>query len=258
MSRFIRMTRFVPAFTFACATLLAATPAHAWDWNIGWGVKSVKGSGVVKTESRSVSGFSEVSVSIPAVVEIIQGNGESVTVEGDDNIVPLVETVVESGKLKIRFAEKKISVTTKLLKVVVNAKTVEGLSVAGSGDIRAAKLQSAKLKVSIAGSGDVNIVSLDADTVKASIAGSGNFTAGGKAKTVETSISGSGDLKIGKLESDSVRVSIAGSGDATVWAKEALKVSVAGSGDVKYYGDAKVSQSVAGSGSVRRLGTAPQ
>lgn len=246
-----RLSRFLPII--AVAGLLAA-PAHAWDW--GWG-KSVKGSGVTKTETRSVNDFSEISVSIPAKVEVVQGNSESVIVEGDDNIVPLVETVVESGRLKIRFAEKNMSVSTKLLKVTVNAKTIEGLSVAGSGDIHAAKVQSAKLKVSIAGSGDAYITSLDTDTLKVSIAGSGSFSAGGKAKTVETSVSGSGDLKIGKLESNSVKVSIAGSGDATVWAKEALKVSVAGSGDVKYYGDAKVSQSVAGSGSVKRLGTAP-
>lgn len=251
---FDRVARVFPAL--ACAALmLTARSAHA-DWNWGWG-KSVKGSGVVKTETRRVSGFTHISLSIPASAEVVQGSTEGVTVEGDDNIVPLIETVVEDGKLKIRFTEKNMSVSTKLLKVVVNAKTVEGLSVAGSGDLRAAKLQSANLKVSIAGSGDAHITHLDADLLKVSIAGSGNFAASGKAKTVETSIAGSGDLKIGKLEANTVKVSVAGSGDATVWAKEALKISVAGSGDVKYYGDAQVSKSVAGSGSVKRLGAAP-
>lgn len=250
--------RIAPALVFGCAGLVAVAPsAHAWEWNWGWGGKLIKGSGVMKTDTRNVSGFNHISLSIPGNVEIVQGSTEGIRIEGDDNIVPLVETVVEGGILKIRFAEKNMSIGTKTLKLVVNAKTVEGLSVAGSGDLHAAKLQSAKLKASIAGSGDVTITSLDADSLIVSIAGSGNFAAGGKAKTIETRISGSGDLKIGKLDANSVKVSIAGSGDAIVWARDSLTVSVAGSGDVQYYGDAKVSQSVAGSGSVKRLGTAP-
>ena len=256
MKDFNPLHRVIPAL--ACAGFIALAPsAQAWEWNWGWGGKSVKGSGVMKTEARNVSGFTSISMSIPGNVEVIQGSTEGVSIEGDDNIVPLVETVVEHGGLKIRFTEKNLSISAKTLRLVVNVKTVDGLSVAGSGDMHAAKLQSATLKASIAGSGDVSIASLDTDTLTVSIAGSGNFVAGGKAKSVETRIAGSGDLKIGKLEGNSVKVSIAGSGDATVWAKESLTISVAGSGDVRYYGDAKVSQSVAGSGSVKRLGTAP-
>ena len=232
-------------------------PASAWDWNWGWGGNSVKGSGIVKTESRNVSGFSSISVSIPANVIVVQGETEGVVLEGDDNILPLIETVVDDRQLQICFNEKNLSIRTSALKLIVSAKAVEGLSVAGAGDMHAARLRSATLKVRISGSGNTTIGNLDTDNLIVSVAGSGNFTAGGKARNVETRIAGSGDMKIGKLEASTVKVSVAGSGDATVWAKESLTVSVAGSGDVKYYGDAKVSQSIAGSGSVKRLGAAP-
>jgi hypothetical protein len=256
MSKYEVVMRFIGAMT--CAGMVAMAPSvQAWDWNSIWGGKSVKGSGVMKTESRSAAGFTQISLSIPAKVELIQGSAEGVTIEGDDNIVPLVETEVKNGELRIRFADKNLSVSTKLLKLVVQVRTIEGLSVAGSGDVHSAQLQSATLKSSIAGSGDVNITRLDVDKLTVSIAGSGNFSAGGKAKIIETEIAGSGDIKIGNLEADAVKVSVAGSGDAIVWAKDSLKVSVAGSGDVKYYGDAKVSKSFAGSGSVKRLGSAP-
>ena len=129
MTVFARIARFLPTLT--CAGLLAVAPSAHADWNWGWG-KSVKGSGVVKSEARNVSGFTQISLSIPASTEVIQGGTEGVTLEGDDNILPLIETVVEDGRLKIRFTEKNMSVSTKLLKVVVNAKTVEALSVAGS------------------------------------------------------------------------------------------------------------------------------
>ena len=110
---------------------------------------------------------------------------------------------------------------------------------------------------SISGSGDVRIAWLEAKHLTVSIAGSGDFSAGGKANTVEAKIAGSGDTKMGKLAADNVKISIAGSGDATVWAKETLNVKVAGSGDVGYYGDATVTKTVAGSGNVKRLGGTP-
>lgn len=76
-------------FTIVCASLLtAANSVQFWDWNSAWGGKSVKGSGVIKTETRNVSGFNRISVAIPGKVDVVQGNTESVSVESDDNIVP--------------------------------------------------------------------------------------------------------------------------------------------------------------------------
>ena len=249
--------RFVPmlsAFALVGALTLTATSATAWDWS--WGAK-ISGSGNIKTEARAVTGFNGISLSIPAKAEIIQGASEGISIETDDNILPLIETVIEEGKLKIRFKERNMSVSTKTLRMTINVKSIESLAVAGAGDLQAAKLQVTTLKTSIAGSGDVRIANLDADTLIVSIAGSGDFSAGGKSNTLEAKIAGSGDIKTEKLATNNVKVSIAGSGDAKVWAKDTLKISVAGSGDVAYYGDAKVTQSVAGSGSVRRLGNAP-
>lgn len=239
------------------ALTLAALPATAADWNWGFG-KSISGSGTLKSETRNVSAFTGISLSLPAYVEVRQGNIESVIIETDDNLLPLVETVVENGMLKIRSLEKSTNLKTKKMKITVNAKTVDSLSVAGSGDIRADALKAGKLSVSISGSGDIHLKAVDSDALKVAISGSGDFSAGGKTNSMEASIAGSGDLKAGKLQATAVKVSIAGSGSATFWAKESLKSSIAGSGDVTYYGDAQVSSSVAGSGSVKRLGAAPQ
>ncbi len=250
----MQFTKQFSAFALVGALVLTATPATAWDWS--WGAK-VSGSGNIKTEARAVSGFNGISLSIPAKAEIIQGASEGISIETDDNILPLIETVIDDGKLKIRFKDRNMSVSTKTLRMTINVKSIDSLAVAGSGDVQAATLQVTTLKTSIAGSGDVRIANLDAATVIVSIAGSGDFTAGGKSNTLEAKIAGSGDIKAEKLATNNVKVSIAGSGDAKVWAKDTLKISVAGSGDVAYYGDAKVTQSVAGSGSVKRLGNAP-
>ena len=180
MQVFKCFSRLFPALALASALGLTAPPAPAWDWT--WGAK-VSGSGNIKTEARSVSGFTGISLSLPAKVDIVQGGIEGISIETDDNVLPLIETVVEDGKLKIRFKERNMSVSTKTLKMTVNVKSLDSLAVAGSGDLRAAKLQVAKLKTSIAGSGDVRIAALDADSLTVSIAGSGDFSAGGKVNT---------------------------------------------------------------------------
>lgn len=234
--------------------LLLGAPAMAWDWSFG---TAVVGSGQVTKTQRQLTGFKGLSLELPSNVEIIQGDTEGVVIETDENIAPLIETVVENGQLKIRSMPRSKSFKPTSLKVTVQARTIERISISGSGDVKAGKLQSPTLEARISGSGDIHIGTLDADSLTVAISGSGDFFAGGRANAVRLNIAGSGDVKASTLAAKNVTLSIAGAGDAKVWATQTLDVRIAGSGDVDYYGDAAVSQSVAGSGRVRKLGTTP-
>ena len=124
------------AFAMTLCTATGASPAaHAWDWNLGlW--KSVSGSGTIKSETRVVPGFTGISLCLDGLVEIRQGGTEGVTIETDDNILPLLETAVENGTLKIRPATGSTSFRTRKLKIIVYAKTIDTLAIAGSGSIK--------------------------------------------------------------------------------------------------------------------------
>jgi hypothetical protein len=204
-----------------------------------------------------VSGFTGISLALDALVEIQQGEAEGVTIETDNNLLPLVETVVENGTLKIRPAKRNASFSTKKMNIIVRVKTIDSLAIAGAGEIRAVGLKASALKTSIAGSGDIRINSLDVGALTVKIAGSGDFSSTGSAASMNARIAGSGNIRAENLSTKAVEVGIAGSGDATVWARDTLNVDVTGSGDIKYYGDALVKTSIVGSGSVKRLGAAP-
>lgn len=247
---------FVALLTMLAALAMAPRCALAWEWT--WGGKSVTPAGTVKTETRNVSGFNAISLSLPATVTIRQGTTEGLSIEADINFLPLIETSVDGKTLRIRPTEKSVSFKGKSkINITVDAKEIERLAIAGSGDIVSASLKTPSLRASISGSGDVRLEQLETASVDVSIAGSGNFNAGGKADSLSVSIAGSGDVRTGKLDTNKASVKISGSGDATVWAKQSLSVRVAGSGDVKYYGDPTVSTSIAGSGSAKRLGASP-
>ena len=241
------------AGSLAAATHTVAAP---WSWGNG---EQVQGSGRVVKQARQVGNFNGLSLAVPGHVELRIGNTESVTIEADDNLLPLLETVVEDGTLEIRPARRNLNLRSKSIRVVVQARSIEHLAVGGSGSIDADMLRAPRLKVAIGGSGSINLQGVQSDALSVSVGGSGDVkAASGSTGKLSVSIGGSGDVDLGRVQADSAKVSIAGSGDATVWPRSELSVSVAGSGDVHYYGDPRVSKSSVGSGDVRRLGGAPQ
>ncbi|HUP30996.1 MAG TPA: head GIN domain-containing protein [Usitatibacter sp.] len=214
------------------ATLALACAPLAWAEN-------VVGSGKAVTEKRAVSGFRAVAVSVPGSVELVQGGSESLTLTADDNVAPLIESVVEDGKLRIRFRERgNLNVSPRVpIRIAITARVVDSITVAGATNVRATGLSTASLQVTIAGSGDVHLA--------------------GKAEQLDLNVAGSGSVKATALDTQRTKISIAGSGDAEVWARAELRASIAGSGDVRYYGDPQIHRSVIGSGSVRRVGATP-
>jgi hypothetical protein len=253
-----RLTRPLSALMLALcgfAVVVAAAPAQAGSWNS----ERVKGSGQVKTEARAVGHFNGVALALPGSVELRIGNTESVTIETDDNLLPLIETVVENGTLKIRATRRNVNFDTRRMKFVVQAKAVETLAVDGSGSINADPLRGSKVMVAIGGSGSINVKSIDSESLSVNIGGSGDLkVGGGAAKRLTVSIAGSGDVDMGRLQSTDASVNIAGSGDATIAVRDQLKVIIAGSGDVNYYGDPRVSTTVGGSGGANKLAGTPR
>ena len=239
-----------------CALAIPAAPALAspLDWISG---NSIQGSGKLQKQTREVGSFHGVALNVPGTVELRIGNTDSVTIEADDNILPLIETAVENGTLRIRPAKRNANFRQSSLTIVIQARQVERISVGGSGNITATGLRAEKLRFDVGGSGSINARDLDSRAVAVAIGGSGNFKASGKTEQLTASIGGSGNIQAGRLAAREVQVSIGGSGEAQVWAKDDLSISIGGSGEVSYYGDPRISRSMQRSSSIKRLGAAP-
>jgi hypothetical protein len=240
--------------TLALLVPLAAPQASPLGWLTGG--DKVQGSGKVVQETRQVGRFHGVELNLGGNVEVRTGSDGPIAIEADDNVLPLVETVVENGVLQIRSAKKKLQLDTRRLKVVVPAREIDSLGVAGSGSMSAGKLHGAKLKLELAGSGTLDATGIDMKAVSIDVAGSGKLQAAGNAEKLEVSVAGSGNADATRLAARQVEADVAGSGQVTVTAHQSLAASVAGSGSVAYYGDPQVTRSVAGSGTVRRAGDA--
>jgi hypothetical protein len=226
--------------------LLCSLPAAA----------AVVGSGTSVTETRPTGAFQAIALRGSIDLEVRQGDTISVQVQGDDNLLPFLETVVEPGAsgpvLQVRWKSGQSLTTRSKTKVSIVMPTLSAIAGAGSGDIHVESFSTPSLKLSLAGSGDARLAGLQTEELSLSIAGNADVKGSGRATRLGITISGSGDVAFGELRADEVSVRIAGSGDAEVQAQKSLSVNIAGSGDVVYRGDAALKSSVAGSGTIRR------
>jgi hypothetical protein len=248
-------TALLAASAFALIVPVSEAVAGPLSWVRG---ERVQGSGHIVKQARDVAQFSALALSTGAKVEVRLGNTEGITIETDDNIMPLLETVVEGSTLHIRPAKKNMQLDTRTMRIVVQARELQRISVGGSGSVDAANLSGGKLSFEMGGSGSILAHNIKGSKVAVSLGGSGSVKTSGMAEDLDISIGGSGEVHAGDLAVRKASVSIGGSGDATVNANKMLSVSVAGSGDVAYYGDPQISKTVVGSGGVKRLGASRQ
>jgi hypothetical protein len=220
------------------------------------GLKAVRGSGDLVTESRDVGGFDRVVLRGSGEVIITQDGTESLTVETDDNVIEYVTTEVKGRTLELGFEgfEDAVLVSPTRLIFDLHLKDLTGLEISGSGDMEAESIETDRLEIKVSGSGDVRIDSLAAEEVELKISGSGDIELAGDAARQDITISGSGKCRAGDLRGEVVDVSVGGSGDAIVWATESLDVRITGSGSVDYYGAPSTDLSTSGSGSINGRG----
>ncbi|HZF79584.1 MAG TPA: head GIN domain-containing protein [Rubrivivax sp.] len=216
---------------------------------------TVQGSGTPTSENRNLAEFQAVTLNGSIDLVVRQG-AQSVQVQADDNLLPLLETIVEPGgsgpALVVRWKKGHSVRTRSKVLVTVSSPRLSALASSGSGDIRLETFNTPALKFAMSGSGDVHIDKLSTEDLDIGIAGSSDVVGSGRARRLKVSIAGSGDVRLGELQAEEVNIRIAGSGDAAVHADKALAVSIMGSGDVRYSGNPSLKTSVAGSGSIHR------
>ena len=191
----------------------------------------VVGSGHVVSETRDVANFTSVELAGSADVNILLGNAESVNVEADDNIVPLIQTIVTNGKLVINTKPNKNFTNANRVVVTLAMKSLERVTLSGSGNLHVADMAGPDLAVDLPGSGDI--------------------TVDGIADHVIVSLPGSGTIQCNGLKAKSAKVTLTGSGSITVYASENLDAGISGSGTIRYEGSpAQVTKSITGSGTI--------
>ncbi|MDW5288626.1 head GIN domain-containing protein [Formosa sp. PL04] len=213
---------------------------------------AINGNGDITTIKRTTSTYDGIKCSGSMDFVLVQGTEGNITIQGESNLLPYIETEVHSNVLIVKVKDGvNIKTTNRDIVITIPFETISEVSLTGSGDlVNKNTINAEELKVGITGSGDV-ILDVITLTSKASITGSGDLTLKGKTENLEVNVTGSGDFHGFGLESKITDVSVTGSGDAEVVSSESIKGRVSGSGDITYKGNpAKEDTKVSGSGSI--------
>ncbi|HYB10278.1 MAG TPA: DUF2807 domain-containing protein [Alphaproteobacteria bacterium] len=189
----------------------------------------VEGNGKMVTENRAVGAVTEVRIDGAFDVSVTVGPTPSLTVEGDENVLPLVKTEA-SGKILRIYPDGSYS-THSPLKVALALPELVKLSSSGSSMIAAS--------------------GFDQDSLKVDLSGSSMAALAGKVHNFAGSISGSGSLSGEKLDADSVAIDISGAGKCTATAHQSVVANISGAGAITVHGNPpKRSTHVSGAGQI--------
>lgn len=215
--------------------MISIGASSQWNW------KRIDGNGILKKETRKVESFTGISSSGSWDVMVAYGNSTDVVIEGDENLLEYIETVVENGKLYIRGKKYGNIRSKNRITVYVTATQLQHISLSGSGDIigKGEFKNDGTTNVMVSGSGNIQFEFDKFNEIDASVSGSGGIKMKGTAKEIEARISGSGNIDCKEVISDDATARISGSGNIKVHATTSIDVHISGSGNVHYYGNAK-------------------
>ena len=217
-----------------------------------WTIGLVRGSGDIETEERDVSGFHKVYLEGIGNLIITQGDEESLVIEADDNIIPLIRTDVFSHRLTIGFKRGYNFIPISKIKYHLTVIDLDEISLSGAGDVDCDDFNTDRLEFDISGVGDIDL-NINAERVETTSSGAGDITLSGKVDSQEIDISGVGKYDAEELESRECSISLSGAGSVTVNTSEELEISISGVGNVYYAGDPHITQDISGLGRVKNI-----
>lgn len=186
-----------------------------FNFEIGFG--SARGSGNIGQETRTLGAFNAIDVGGKFTVESVRGDNYSVSIEADDNLIPLIETEVSNGTLSI--SSKRRLRSDNAIKIRVISPAIESIEASGASTVDIADPSEKGLNIETSGVARV--------------------TASGRTQTLKIDMSGASKVFAYELEADRVTVNGSGASRAETTATVSLNSDLSGASKVSYGGSPK-------------------
>ncbi len=202
-------------------------------------------------EERAVAPFDRVAVDAPAELLITQGSAESLAIEAEAHVLPLLRTRVESGTLVIGVVG---SMQTALpIRLRVTLRTLALLRADGAAEVQIGALRTPALALQLAGSSRARVAELTAERVDLQLEGSSELQVQrGQVKQQQVRVDDAARYDAAGLRSDEAQIDVRGSGEAQVHAGLRLHAQVSDSGRLSYSGSPRLTQRVSGAAELLR------
>lgn len=212
---------------------------------------AVAGSGRAAEDQRTVGAWRTLSVASGVHATVTRG-APGVTLSGDDNLLPLVETVVEGTTLHVRLRDQASAWPKLTLAAQVSGEVLEGVAASGSSTVdgSATPTGSNPFRVDASGSSRVTLSAVDASAVRVTASGASNVVVAGRADTLDAFASGSSNIVARELPVDRAQVDGSGASSLELTVRSRVDGSLSGSSRLTLRGGASSSVSASGGSTV--------
>ena len=211
--------------TVMVATLFALSAATT-----ACGVIGTQGEGAVTSETRQTDPFTRIESGTGIHVSVGIGQASPLEVHAQGNILPLIETKVTDGTLRIQSS--KAFTSSERIEVVVATPELERIVLSGGSR------------------GTVDGLSSDAFDVE--LSGGSVLTASGTARDLSLAVSGGSVAELDGLTATTVDVDLSGGSRAEVRATDMVQGSAAGGSRVSVAGGANATVDTTGGSHVEQ------
>ncbi len=212
-------------------------------------------TGQTVKETRNLSAFNSLKLTMSADVYLSQGDKQSVQVEADKGALEYIETETNGTTLVVRNREGQWHNLGRI-SIYITMPEITEIELSGSGSVESqTPIKAADLIIGLSGSGNVKLTTLHAPVITAKITGSGDIYLSGDndQATMNATITGSGSIKADELRVANATIHITGSGSARVNVLKELESDITGSGSVLYRGNPLINAHSTGSGRTSAL-----
>ncbi len=215
-------------------------------------VTGVDGNGNIIEKSVPVNGFNSLDISGSFDIILKQGNSESVTIRGDENLMEYIITDVKSGRLEIG-SERNLDPTGDI-EITVTFTELSQIDISGACDlISGQELNLDELRMNCSGAVETDLV-LNVDRFVFEGSGASEIDLTGTARKANFEISGAGDIDAFDFVIEDCVTEVSGAASANLNVTSTLDLQASGAASIRYKGGAAiVNQNLSGAASVKSV-----
>jgi hypothetical protein len=188
----------------------------------------------------SVTDFDRVQIDGPYEVNLTTGQPSSAVAKGGREEIERLSIEVRGGVLRIRPNRTSWSggpqTGGESVTIEISTRDLKSATLLGSGRLTINRLKGLRADISLAGSGHISAANVETDNLVADVIGSGRISLAGKTKTLRANIQGAGDLDAEGLTAGEARLISETAGTVVLHASRSAQVRASGLGDVTVTG----------------------
>lgn len=200
------------------------------------GCPGVVGSGRAATEARPIGAFRTLRAENGFRVTVAKG-ARALSVTADDNVLPLVETVVEGDVLVLRLQPGLTLSSARGLVAALTTDVLEGVTVGGGGKVTGPVSPAAELAVAASGGAEATLTGVASSLVTLNATGGSTISLSGSATTLRATAGGGSTVTTRDLTATSVSLDLSGGSQARVSASNEVTGSASGGSTVVLSGN---------------------